>query len=79
MRTVIAWLRQPTTIGGLSGLVAAISALVTGQLTGAQALPIIAGALVSMALPDNTAARQTAEAIVKSLAAQPGSPPPATP
>jgi hypothetical protein len=70
MPSLLAWLRQPTTIAGISGLVATIAALLTAQLSWAQALPLLAGAAVSMALPDNTSARQQAEALVSQIATE---------
>jgi len=52
---ILAWLKQPTTVGGI----AALSGVLTGVLSGAMSLPVAAstavGALVAMALPDNTA------------------------
>ncbi len=68
MLSLLSWLRQPTTIAGISGLVATIAALATRQLTLAQALPLLAGASVSMALPDNTGARQAAETLASQIA-----------
>ena len=70
MRTVQAWLRQPTSVAGISALFAALTALLSHQLDWAQALPIIAGAVISIALPDNAAAKADAESLARAIAAE---------
>lgn len=65
MNKLTGWLRQPSTIAGLSGLVAIVCALLTGQIDWAQAAPLIAGAAVSIAMPDNTGARQAAQTLAR--------------
>jgi hypothetical protein len=63
MQNLRAWARQPTTVAGFSALIAAISALVLKQLSLAQAIPVLAGALMSMVLPDSTGAQQQATSL----------------
>jgi hypothetical protein len=54
---VAAFLRQPSTVLGLSALIGALTALLTGQLGWQGAVPAIAGALAAIALPDNAGAQ----------------------
>jgi hypothetical protein len=49
------WLRQPTTIAGAATLFGALSAILSHQLTAAQGIPLLAGALGGIVLPDNSA------------------------
>jgi hypothetical protein len=67
MQNLRAWARQPTTVAGFSALIAAISAVVLKQLSWAQAIPVVAGALMSMVLPDNTGAQQQASGLATEL------------
>ena len=70
MRFIIAWVQQPSTVAGLSAAVGTISALATGQITWPQAMPLLAGSIVSILLPDNNAAKADAEALANALAAR---------
>lgn len=54
------WLRQTSTILGISTLLGLLVSVLTGELTWAAALPIAVGAVVSMALPGQTAASTVA-------------------
>lgn len=64
----VAFLRQPSTVLGLSALIGALTALVTGQLNWQGAVPAVAGALAAILLPDNagaqTAIKDAAVAVV---------------
>ncbi len=70
MDKVLLWLQQPTSVAGLSALVGTISALMLHQITLAQALPLLAGAAASIALPDNTAAPLQAEGLARAVVDQ---------
>lgn len=48
-----AWLRQTTTIAGLSTIVGTVCAVLGGQLTWPQAVPLFCGAVAAMLLPEN--------------------------
>ncbi len=72
MQELRIWVRQPTTVAGISALIATISALVLQQLTWPQAIPVLVGAAVSMLLPDDTGARQQAQQIAGELVAKIG-------
>ena len=61
---VLAWLRQPTTIAGIAALVGAAIMVATGAVTWRIELPIAAGSVIAMAMPDNT---QAAGLLVKTL------------
>ena len=54
---------QPTTIAGLAALAGTAEAMLTGHLTWQAAVPLAIGALVGIAIPDNTALAQDAEAL----------------
>jgi hypothetical protein len=63
MARLKAWMRQPTTVAGFSALLATVCALVLHQVQWPQAVPLLVGAVTSMLLPDNTNAKQAAEAL----------------
>ncbi len=67
MKPLIVWAQQPTSVAGLATLIGTISALVSHQLSWAQAFPLLAGALTSIALPDNTRAKSDAEALAQDI------------
>ena len=54
---VAAFMRQPSTVLGISALVGTLTAVLTAQLTLQNAVPAIAGALAAIALPDNPRAQ----------------------
>lgn len=62
------WLRQPTTIAGVAGLVAtaagSIAHVLTHDSTLALAAASIAGSAVAIAMPDNAAERTSIERLV---------------
>ena len=70
MKVVLAWTRQPTTVAGISALFGATAAHLAGQISWIQSMPIIAGALVSILLPDDSAAKADAEALSAALASK---------
>ncbi len=53
---LVAWLRQPTTIGGVAALVGDAVIAATCVASWRVELPLALGSIVAMALPDNTAA-----------------------
>ena len=67
MDNLRAWARQPTTVAGMSALVATISGLVLKQLSWIQAAPLLAGAVASIILPDDSSAGPRAKALVGEL------------
>ncbi len=62
------WVRQPTTVAGISAALGTLVGLALQQLSWGQAIPLLAGAVMSIVLPDNTAAKAQAEALASSLA-----------
>lgn len=56
-RSLVTSLRQPSTVLGLSALIGALTAMITGQISWQGAVPAIAGALAAIALPDNVGAQ----------------------
>jgi putative flippase GtrA len=67
MKSFAAWLKQPTTILGLSGLLTTLSAVLDHQITIANAVPFIVGSAVSMLLPDNSTVKNDAESLAQAL------------
>ena len=67
MEKLRAWARQPTTVAGISTLIATVSALLLQQLGWQQAIPLLVGSAVSMVLPDNTGARQEAQQLASDV------------
>ena len=70
MEKLSAWIRQPTTVAGISALLGTGMALVLGQMSLAAAVPLLTGAAVSIVLPDNSVARQQAAAVAQQIVAQ---------
>jgi hypothetical protein len=70
MGKLSAWLRQPTTVAGISALLGTVVAVLLGQMSVAAAVPLVTGAAVSMVLPDNSAARQQAATVAQEIVAQ---------
>jgi hypothetical protein len=70
MEKLRVWLRQPTTVAGISALLGTGVALLLGQLTIAAAIPLLTGAVVSIVLPDNSAAKQQATVVAQDIVAQ---------
>lgn len=64
IKSLIAWSRQPTTVTAVATLSGTAAALATHQMTLANALPLIVGALLGMALPDNGGARVAVQNLV---------------
>jgi len=64
------WVRQPTTVAGISALLGTAVAVLLGQMSFAAAVPLVAGAAVSMVLPDNSAARQQVSTVAEEIVAQ---------
>jgi hypothetical protein len=64
MKNIFRWIQQPTTIGGMGGLLYIAIAYATGVMPLAKAIPAIAGAVFMIAVKDNTqdAAHVAAEA-----------------
>ena len=54
---------QPTTIAGLATIAGTCEAFLSGHITWQQAVPLVAGALVGVVLPDNTVLTKDAEAL----------------
>ena len=71
MKQVLAWLKQPTSVAGVSAVVGIVSGLALHQINLAQAVPLLAGALVSIALPDNTDAKNAAELLARAAVTTP--------
>jgi hypothetical protein len=67
MNRLLVWAQQPTSVTGLAALFGTFSAVMTHQLSWAQAFPLLAGALASIAMPDNTRAKGDAEALVRDI------------
>jgi hypothetical protein len=51
---VVAWLRQPTSIAGIATLVGTATAVVSGDITVAHALPTLAAGAVALAIPESS-------------------------
>lgn len=70
MDRLLVWAQQPTSVAGLAALLGTFSAVMTHQLSWAQAFPVLAGALASIAMPDNTRAKGDAEALARDISTQ---------
>jgi hypothetical protein len=68
---LLAYLRQPTSIAGISAIVGTLMGLLSGNMTWESAAPLLVGAMVAIILPDNTSAKVAAATLVKdAIAAQ---------
>ena len=61
------WAREPTSVAGFATILGTLTAMVSHQLSWAQAIPLLVGAVVSIALPDNTGARAGAVALASAV------------
>jgi len=61
------WLRQPTTVAGVSAIFGAVIALMLKQMSLVEVAPLLAGAAMSIILPDNSLAKQQAEALTRDI------------
>lgn len=59
------WLRQPTTLQGLSLIIAGLAGAKTGALSNGLATTLI-GAAIPLLLPDNSTARAIAASVIPS-------------
>ncbi|MGI4941825.1 MAG: hypothetical protein ACRYHQ_14900 [Janthinobacterium lividum] len=57
MNKVIAWMRQPTTVAGLSALSGTAVALLGAQMSRQSSLPLLVASFVGIVLPDNAGAK----------------------
>lgn len=62
----IDWLRQPSTLTGLSLLIGGVSGLLTGAFHADIATPLLLAALPKL-LPDNTTVRTVSDAVVPAV------------
>ncbi len=69
MNAFMKWFRQPTTVAGFSALSGTLIALLLKQVGPAEALPLLVGAITSMLIPDNSAAKQDATDLAKQVEA----------
>jgi hypothetical protein len=67
MGTLGTWLRQPTTVAGISTFFGTVIALLLKQMSLAEAAPLLAGGAMSIILPDNSTAKQQAEELAKDI------------
>ena len=67
MNKIRAWASEPTSVAGFATILGSLTALLSHQLTWAQAVPLLVGAVVSLALPDNTGARTGAVALASAV------------
>ncbi len=67
MKLLLNWVRQPTTVAGISAAFGTFAALLVHQVTWAQAVPLLAGAFMSIALPDNSLAKGDAIALGQAI------------
>lgn len=73
MKFVTAWMQQPTSVAGISGVVGTLFAILLHQVSWPQAVPLLTGSLISILLPDNAAAKKSAEGLSQDIIAKLGS------
>ena len=61
------WAREPSSVAGFATILGTLTAMLSHQLSWAQAIPLLVGAVVSLALPDNTGARAGAVALASAV------------
>lgn len=52
LNRVLAWLRQPTTVGGIAGIAGILTAVSQGQMDWGQALPLLVTAVILIVVPE---------------------------
>ena len=63
MDNLRAWMQQPSSVAGIATILGSLSALVSRQLSWAQAGPLIVAAVVSFILPDNSKANNRTDQV----------------
>jgi hypothetical protein len=69
MKRFCAWVQQPTSVAGLAAVFGTLSAVLSHQISWAQAGPLLAGGIMSVALPDNSGAKTSVEAAAGAIVA----------
>ena len=64
MNRLIGWVKQPTTVAGLSTLSGTAAAVLGAQMSWQSSLPLLVGSIVSIMLPDNSGAKVAIEHLV---------------
>ncbi len=67
---LLGFLRQPTTIAGISGLVTTFVAVTTHQMDIGAAVPIVAGSITAILMPDNTGAKTAVQSLATDVVKQ---------
>jgi len=67
MTNLRAWIRQPTTVAGISAMAGTIVAMFLQQIGWAQALPLLVGSAMSIILPDNTVAKSQVQSLASEI------------
>ncbi len=71
MTALLAYLRQPTSIAGIAAMCGVLIGFLSGNTSWQGALPVIVGAIVAIALPENPAAKAAVATLVTdAIAAQ---------
>jgi hypothetical protein len=61
---VAKFFKQPLNQAALAGMVGTAAAVLSGQMTWQAALPVVAGVVVALIVPDNAVAKEDVEALV---------------
>ncbi|HTV45757.1 MAG TPA: hypothetical protein VMF05_10605 [Stellaceae bacterium] len=64
MKTILAFFKAPLNQAALAGMVGTAAAVLGGQITWQAALPVIAGAVVAIIIPDNSVAKEDVAQLV---------------
>jgi hypothetical protein len=64
---LLVWLKQPTSVVGLSGIFGTVAAVLSGSMTWQAAVPLFAGAITAIILPDNSAEKTDVQAVAAAV------------
>lgn len=67
MSKAAAFMRQPSTVLGVSTLIGTLTAFLTGEISWQGMIPALAGSLAAIALPDNSNAQVAIEGAAKAI------------
>ncbi len=70
MNILLAWILQPSSVAGISALFGTVFAVLTHQMSWAQALPVLAGGAVAVVLPDNSVVKADAQSLAADVVKQ---------
>lgn len=64
MKKIMGFFKEPLNQAALAGMLGTGVAVMQGQMTWQAAVPVVAGAIVAMVIPDNSVAKEDVEQLI---------------